>query len=1422
MARPAVPDWHPSHRLAADLSHRLTAFLNDDSSGVMAPDALAQAERLRSCAMNVQGGRCVVDGPLLRIVAFLRHARGIVLGAGDPAGRAELTAAVELFALLGKADPAVVPPGLRRRADAVSTPEVEDLAVLGNRALAAYQKWGATLDPEVLETAVIALRDCRAVVPEGHPSVPMALANLCAALRDRYVLRRVEADLHEAIEAGRTAVAGALAGDPNRWMYHGNLGGALVALPDPSPAVLDEAVACGREATASPLCPAVFHSHLGLALLARATRDPEKPSVTDLHDAVGALGEAVRQEPQVPRNLSNLGLALHTRFAAQGDPADLKAALGHTERAVQLTVPADPELFVHLTHHTLALTTKTQLSEEIEDLDALIASLRRVVEAAPEPLRGDRMRVLAVALGTRFGLTHDLRDVDEAIDLCRQALKLCGPGEDKDVHEVLGALRRARLADADADADEQIDALAPDEENASGLGSHLLAQALRAWESGDDDSLARYLERAITVLRQGDGPEVLFNLGRALDLSYERTGDPDLLDESTDSFQAALDAAGPDHAERAKMLSALATQVRKRGLRLDEAADLHRAVELSRQALAAAPERHPARTGCLTHLATALAARYELLMTEEDLEEAVRRGREATEAETPAMSAHERTVTWNNLGMLLRRAHERSHALTDLTEAIGALRTAVEAAPGGTGVGDAASNLCLALSDLYDRTGVLADLDEAVDAGRLAVQAYPDGHVNRPGALTNLVFVLGERGRLLGRRGDVDKAVRYGRIATRTMSYGHPDLRRYLAGLASALLCRYEVTGDAADLEEAADATRQSLKVLPDGDWRRVSSLLLLGQVHTSAALHALGHAPVSGLPHLSDGLNLAQLPDLIGRLPRSTAVKTFGLTRLSTALDAIGLTRLSESVEAFATARLAAGLDEPGRPALRAAVAAFREAATVQGVPAKVRFSAAAHWALRAVMLVDWPEALTAYQVAVAQLPSLAWHGLELEDRISGLATSDSIACDAAAAALHLGRPVTALQLLEQGRGVLLAQAVDSRFALPELAEYDAELAARIEELRSALNDTSDARRRRELAAELDASTEQAYRVLGLDGLLRAPSPEELREAAADGAVIVVNTSLLRCDALIVTRDTVRTVPLPDLDLAWVKEQAESLLTVLASPQTAREALEETLSGLAYRIVEPVLENLPPGTTRLWWCPTGPLTLLPLHAAGTLPDRHVCSYATTLRSLAQARKRQSHDDPGAVLVVDQAEVPALTPLPAARREALGLVTRLTKRTLLTGPTVTPPALRKALPRHTCLHFAGHARHDPVHPADSGLHCHGGLLTVEDISRLRLDRADLAFLAACETARGTERLPDEPVHLAGALQLAGFPHVVATQWMAHDDTTQRFTERFYTELCNDGRPFPARTAFALHAAVREIRLLDDDPLLWAVYVHTGP
>jgi CHAT domain-containing protein len=112
---------------------------------------------------------------------------------------------------------------------------------------------------------------------------------------------------------------------------------------------------------------------------------------------------------------------------------------------------------------------------------------------------------------------------------------------------------------------------------------------------------------------------------------------------------------------------------------------------------------------------------------------------------------------------------------------------------------------------------------------------------------------------------------------------------------------------------------------------------------------------------------------------------------------------------------------------------------------------------------------------------------------------------------------------------------------------------------------------------------------------------------------------------------------------------------------------------------------------------------------------------------------------------------------------------------------------------------------------------------VIDLTHTRLPHAELAFLSACTTARTGAKLPDEPIHLAAACQLAGYRHVIASLWPISDTDTAWLTKRFYTTLNTTTTTTATKTATALHHATRDLRAIHRlRPHLWAPYTHIGP
>jgi CHAT domain-containing protein len=191
-----------------------------------------------------------------------------------------------------------------------------------------------------------------------------------------------------------------------------------------------------------------------------------------------------------------------------------------------------------------------------------------------------------------------------------------------------------------------------------------------------------------------------------------------------------------------------------------------------------------------------------------------------------------------------------------------------------------------------------------------------------------------------------------------------------------------------------------------------------------------------------------------------------------------------------------------------------------------------------------------------------------------------------------------------------------------------------------------------------------------------------------------------------------------------------------------------------------------------VWWCPTGPFSFLPIHAAGiydaegaaaeSVFDYVVSSYTPSLKSLLV-------DQPP---IIDQFKMMVViqpNTLPYAKGELRNIEKHVKSEFLVRLGIENVPATVQDVVSHfsssQIVHFACHGKQDAKNPLESGLVLHNGIrLKVKEIMKQSTPNASLAFLSACETAMGVEDLPDESVHLAASLLFAGFREVVATMW----------------------------------------------------------
>lgn len=391
----------------------------------------------------------------------------------------------------------------------------------------------------------------------------------------------------------------------------------------------------------------------------------------------------------------------------------------------------------------------------------------------------------------------------------------------------------------------------------------------------------------------------------------------------------------------------------------------------------------------------------------------------------------------------------------------------------------------------------------------------------------------------------------------------------------------------------------------------------------------------------------------------------------------------------------------------------------------------------------------------------------------------------------------------------------------------------------------------------------------------LAPPRWQDLVPAIGEGTGVVVNVAQ-RCHALLVRADGVTSVTLPDLSADEVHSRATAHLARLHATDYAAQLVQHTrqradvrekhatfqahntaktdlveaqaeldatllpdLGWLWDTVTEPVLraldERSPGGGShrhRIWWCPTGLLSFLPLHAAGyhdgsgrSVLDRTVSSYAPTLRALAQAARRQEAPpaDTDRLLVVAVHEAAGMPALPQVAEELklLREVFGADGLTVLETPRTTRRAVLEHLASHRWVHFSCHGRQDPANPSQGGLLLSDGVLSIGELSRGSYS-GDFGFLSACMTASGGLSLSDESITIGAALHYAGFRRVLAALWSIDAEAATDVAKYVFRSLTQAGRFRPERSAIAVTDAVVRLRnRYSAHPSRWAAFAHIG-
>ncbi|KAJ8473062.1 hypothetical protein ONZ51_g8108 [Trametes cubensis] len=769
------------------------------------------------------------------------------------------------------------------------------------------------------------------------------------------------------------------------------------------------------------------------------------------------------------------------------------------------------------------------------------------------------------------------------------------------------------------------------------------------------------------------------------------------------------------------------------------------------------------------------------------------------------------------------------------------------------------TTLALALYRRFEADQDARDLDECIELSGIAMHLPIHGSVVHYPAEAGYGLALARRGEVTDNLAEIDEGIHHLQRARKAFAGGTHIEARIERDLATALSYRFQRTKGTDDLDAAIRYASSALDRAPEDDQSRASLSLQIGhmlaqrastsgsdQDHQQAvdALRSVAQGSARAPMRLKAAMEWAHTASTRG--PSAT------LEALKVALDILPLIAWAGNRMVVQYRTLASLCADVGPWAAACAIASgnLEDAITY----------------LERGRNVLWSQSL---QLRLGQATGLSETS---QPSAPGGASTDSQEAERKTLSSFLSRNADGMGLFSRDRERTVAAAQKN----PEVFKVAERLRNVYENMREKLKshpgyrpgdfdriDTmrsmfaslyedaslhSAAKRHASLQAYEKEAGEAAGALTPFRDLRRRPS---LATLLSRGHIVLLNVHSSRCDALILGHMpeggvNIRHVPLPELSVEDLRGWAETIQVGMYDLQQGAMGVRDldeailipVLQGIWRTMAAPTMHHLlgkdlvATKPTRIWWCPTGPLALLPIHAAGPyegeapgLMELAVSSYIPTLHSLLRAHEASAQ--PFSLLAIGQPETPGQNPLPAVQKE-LTTIQRACARisrplTTLVGPDATVFRVSQALPAHTWLHFSCHAHQDSSNAFASAFYMHNGPLTLGALMQLDLAQVQFAFLSACLTSAGDERLPDESIHLAAGMQFAGVRTTVATLWTVADKAAAFVAGKVYEQVLRAGvsEPDPLEAAEALHHAVGEMKAAGRPMVFWVPFLHVG-
>lgn len=946
----------------------------------------------------------------------------------------------------------------------------------------------------------------------------------------------------------------------------------------------------------------------------------------------------------------------------------------------------------------------------------------------------------------------------------------------------------------------------------------------------DDASIKCREALEIMPLNDPQRTPCLIILGRIEKFRFDMTGLASDLMTAIAANEAAFAMVAEDHPDRPICLNMLSIVILERGKRTGSLEDLDRAVCLCQSAWDSTRDKGY-KINRLADFAMALATRSEITRKKDDLDEGIRL-METAKPTTP----DSRIYLLCRLGNCYHQRFDYGEDINDLYAAITTMEGVIDAFPDGNDRSGLLSNLGSAFERLYIRFGSIEDLQRAILAHEAAVRGIANNSLQKSARLNHLSNALQVRAYFTTSIQDLDKAISAAEEAVGLIQdvFGHVDP---VNTLSLAHYHRFQFTHSTSDLDRAIDSLNSIIRALP--------------MEHPAYAT-------------LNENLGII----LLSRFEQTGSMEDFDISIAT--IRGIENSRLSRAVR-LGNLGLAYNLRFQRTRQIddwNLAVEAYSKAAETDGAPPSNRVSYARK-AAALLSLYDTERAKDFLKLAVELVPSANPITLSQPSQQHIMSQFPNTASSAAALIIECGEaPYEALRLLEIGRGVAFGSQLDIRSDITDLEERNMTIASRFNDIRDQLDVFADmasvamlgnasiVARRHTLWPEYQKILSEIRRLNGFENFLLGPLESELRKVAKKGTIVVLNESV-RCDALIVTETDIYCLPLPNLKHDELERKANAFTRALrelristysSTSRLVRQVLEWLWDVAVNLVLDYLGINERPDKNqewpRVWWITTGLLNMFPIHAAGyhkqgctknTL-DRVISSYTPTIKALQHARERAwkaANINAPKVVVTAMPTTPSLRDLPCVNlevKEIERLLPQFVKK-ILDRPT-KQEALRE-LDGCQIAHFACHGQSNFRDPSQSCLILTDGPLTVANLISLKLSQCQLAFLSACHTVDNqANNLLDEGLHLGGACQLAGFPHVIGTLWQVQDSYAATIVRNVYEGMSAGESVDFASSAEFLHHAVRSLReesrhvqgmskQTENDPLIWAPYMHMG-